>query len=240
MGREIESVLRRRGHEVALIIDADSEGEFTREKMQGIDVAIEFTTPATAPANVTRCLEWGIPVVSGTTGWNDSLGEVKLLCEVVGGTFFYASNYSIGMNIFFRVNEYLAGIMNNFPEYGASIRETHHIQKKDAPSGTAITLAEGIIGLLERKSSWVNSGAAAPEVIPIESVREGAVAGIHEVLYDSEVDTIKIEHTSKSRAGLAVGAVMAAEFTQEHKGVLSMYEMMKQIIIESRAEKNRR
>lgn len=226
MGREIEAVLRSRGHEVALIIDADNGDDFTRASMQGVDVAIEFTTPATAFYNVTKCIEWGVPVVSGTTGWNDTLGEAKLLCEMAGGTFFYASNYSIGMNIFFCLNEQLAKLMNGFPEYGLSIRETHHIHKKDAPSGTAITLAEGIMEHIGRKSSWVNHPTPEPSVLTIESVREGAVAGIHEVMYESEVDTIKIEHTSKSRMGLALGAVLAAEFTQGRKGVLSMRELL--------------
>ncbi len=226
MGREIASVLLRRGHEVVLTIDADNEGDFTHENMQGVDVAIEFTTPATAFTNVARCLKWGVPVVSGTTGWNDTLGEAKLLCEMIGGTFFYASNYSIGMNIFFRVNEQLAKTMNGFPEYGLSIRETHHIHKKDAPSGTAITLAENIIEHMERKSSWANYHTPDPGILSIESIREGAVAGIHEVVYESETDTIKIEHTAKNRTGLAVGAVLAAEFTQGRKGVLSMRDLL--------------
>jgi 4-hydroxy-tetrahydrodipicolinate reductase len=146
---------------------------------------------------------------------------------MMGGTFFYASNYSIGMNIFFRVNEQLAKIMNGFPAYNVSISETHHIQKKDAPSGTAITIAEGIIDSLNRKSSWVNSPTPRPEILEIESIREGTVAGIHEVEYESEADTIKIEHTSKSRIGLAIGAVLAAEFTQGRTGVLSMQELIK-------------
>lgn len=226
MGKEIEAVLREKGHEVVLIVDMDSAGRMTAENLRMADVAIEFTTPATAFANVSRCLEWGVPVVCGTTGWNDRLEEARELCLANGGTFFHASNFSIGVNIMFRLNEEFARMMSRFPEYGASIRETHHIHKKDAPSGTAVTLAEGIMANLESKLSWVNHQTDDTSVLGIESVREGEIFGIHEVAYDSPADRITLTHETKSRRGLAEGAVMAAEFTQKHRGVLTMKDLM--------------
>lgn len=226
MGREIEGVLRERGHEVVLVVGEDSQERFTRENLRKADAAIEFTTPATAFGNVSRCLEWGVPVVCGTTGWNDTLPEAYELCRRTGGTFFYASNFSIGVNILFSLNEELARIMNRFPQYGASIREIHHIHKKDSPSGTAVTLAEGVLANLDRKMSWVNHQTDDPHALGIESVREGEVFGLHEVRYDSPSDSIALVHDTKSRRGLAEGAVLAAEFTRENKGVLTMKDLL--------------
>lgn len=226
MGREIESVLLERGHETGIVIDMDSRDRFTEDNFMGIDVAIEFTTPATAFANVSRCLEWGIPVLCGTTGWNDKLPEARRLCSEKDGTFFFASNFSIGVNIFFRLNETLARMMSRFPEYGVSIRETHHIHKKDAPSGTAVTLAEGIMSNMEGKKEWVGYPTADKDKVGIESFREGEVFGNHLVEYSSAVDDIILIHDSKSRRGLALGAVLAAEFMQGRKGVLSMEDML--------------
>lgn len=226
MGKEIEGVLKGKGHEVALVIDVDSRDKFTCDNISGVDVAIEFTTPATAFDNVRRCLEWGVPVVCGTTGWNDRLPEARDLCERLGGTFFYASNFSIGVNMFFALNEQLARMMNRFPEYDASMREAHHIHKKDAPSGTAVTLAEGILANLDRKMSWVNHETDEPSVLGIESIREGEIAGLHEVKYGSPADNITITHDAKNRSGFAQGVVMAAEFAQSHNGILSMREML--------------
>jgi 4-hydroxy-tetrahydrodipicolinate reductase len=230
MGRQIEAVLRERGHEPALIVDVDS-GETDFKDFEGIDVAIEFTTPDTAPVNVSRCIEWGVPVVSGTTGWNDRLEEVRRLCRKRGGAVFYASNYSIGVNVFFRLSEYLAGIMNRLPEYGVSMSETHHIHKKDAPSGTAITLAEGIIERIERLDSWVNHRTKDKGVLGIVSVREGESCGIHEVAYSSPSDVIEIKHTSLDRRGLATGAVLAAEFLAGRKGVFGMEDLLEELKI---------
>lgn len=226
MGREIGAMLAGRGHEAALIIDADNPGDFNRENMKGIDVAIEFTTPATAYGNVAKCLEWGIPVVCGTTGWNGHLPEAERLCREMGGTFFYASNFSIGVNVFFRVNEVLAAMMDRFPEYEISMREVHHTRKKDSPSGTAVTLAEAILANVERKSSWVNHETLYPESLGIVSLREGDVPGTHQVSYESQSDTIDITHTSKNRRGLALGAIMAAEYAAKHKGVLTMRDLL--------------
>ena len=168
-----------------------------------------------------------IPVVSGTTGWLDKIGQVKDMCEKEGKTFFYASNFSIGVNIFFAINKYLAKIMNNFSAYDIKMMETHHIHKLDAPSGTAITLAEGIIENVDRKDRWTLETAEKTTDIPIHAIREGEVPGIHEITYESDVDTISIKHDAKSRAGFALGAVIAAEFTAGKKGFLGMDDMLK-------------
>ena len=169
----------------------------------------------------------GVPVVSGTTGWLDRIGEIKEKCEKEGKTFFYASNFSIGVNIFFALNKYLAKIMNNFPSYNISMTEPPHIHKLDAPSGTAITLAEGIIENVDRKDRWTLETAEQPTDLPIHAIREGEVPGIHEVTYESDVDYISIKHDAKSRAGFALGAVVAAEFTAGKKGFLGMDDMLK-------------
>ena len=168
----------------------------------------------------------GVPVVAGTTGWLDRIGEIKEKCEKEGKTFFYASNFSIGVNIFFALNKYLAKIMNNFPSYNISMTETHHIHKLDAPSGTAITLAEGILENVDRKERWTLETAEQPTDLPIHAIREGEVPGIHEVTYESDVDYISIKHDAKSRAGFALGAVVAAEFTAGKKGFLGMDDML--------------
>ena len=226
MGKEMEKLLLLRGHEVPVKIDVDNQQLFNEESMRGVDVALEFTTPHTAFDNVMKCLEWGVPVVCGSTGWLDRIDEVRELCRKVNGTFFYASNYSIGVNIFFRVNDYLARIMDGQPDYDVSMREIHHTQKKDAPSGTAVTLAEQILGNVERKSSWVNHETLDENTLGIVSVREDAVPGTHEVRYESAADTIEIIHTAKSRAGFVLGAVMAAEYAATHKGILSMDDLL--------------
>lgn len=226
MGREIESLLLRRGHEVPLKIDADNRGDLNAENLRGIDVAIEFTTPHTAFENVMQCLKCNTPIVCGSTGWSDKIGEAKEYCQAHNGTFFYASNYSVGVNMFFRLNKELARMMNSFPEYGVSMREVHHVHKKDSPSGTAVTLAEGILENMERKSSWVNETSTNEDVLGIVSVREDAVPGTHEVRYESPSDVIDIVHTAKDRSGFVMGAVLAAEFAATHKGVLSMDDLL--------------
>lgn len=225
MGHTIEQIARARGHEIVSIIDINNPGDMRSEAFKSADVAIEFTTPATAVANYLAAFEAGVPVVSGTTGWLDRMEEIKTLCEQEGKTFFYASNFSIGVNIFFALNKYLAGIMNNFPSYDVRMTETHHIHKLDAPSGTAITLAEGILEKVDRKTRWTLETAEEPADLPIHTVREGEVPGIHEIVYESEVDTIRIKHDAKSRAGFALGAVIAAEFTAGKKGFLGMQDL---------------
>lgn len=228
MGREIERILRERGHEVALVIDVDNAGDLNAENIRGVDVAIEFTTPVTALGNIRKCLEIGVPVVCGTTAWTQHLPQVEALCRERGGAFFYASNYSVGVNMIFRINKLLAAMMNRFPEYDVTIEEVHHTQKKDAPSGTAITLAEDMVAALDRKSRWVGAcgTAPAPEELEIGSVRRSVVPGAHTVTYESDVDTITLSHNAKSRAGFAVGAVLAAEFLAGKKGIYSMNDLL--------------
>lgn len=227
MGKTIEQIAVGRGHQIVSIIDINNPDDFNSEAFRSADVAIEFTVPATAFNNYMKSFAAGVPVVSGTTGWLDRMGEVKEMCEKEGKTFFYASNYSIGVNIFFAMNKYLAKIMNNFPSYDVRMTETHHIHKLDAPSGTAITLAEGILENMDRKDRWTLETAEHLTDLPIHAIREGEVPGIHEVFYESDVDTISIKHDAKSRAGFALGAVVAAEFTAGKKGFLGMNDLFK-------------
>lgn len=227
MGKTIQQIALARGHEIVSIIDINNPEDMRSEAFKSADVAIEFTTPATAVANYLAAFEAGVAVVSGTTGWLDSMDEIKSLCEKEGKTFFYASNFSIGVNIFFAVNKYLASIMNHFPAYDVRMTETHHIHKLDAPSGTAITLAEGILQQIDRKDRWTLETAGTPADLPIHAKREGEVPGIHEIVYESEADTISIKHDAKSRAGFALGAVIAAEFTAGKKGFLGMQDLFK-------------
>ena len=225
MGKTIEQIALQRGHQIVSIIDINNTADFDSEAFRSADVAIEFTTPATALGNYMRCFEANVPVVSGTTGWLSHLDEVKAKCEQEGKTFFYASNFSVGVNIFFALNRYLAKIMNGFPAYDVRMTEVHHIHKLDAPSGTAITLAEGILDNVERKERWTLETAEQPTDLPIHAIREGEVPGIHEIIYESEADSISIKHDAKSRAGFALGAVIAAEFTAGKKGFLGMNDL---------------
>lgn len=226
MGRTIKKIALSRGHKIVSIIDVDNQNDFTSEAFKSADVAIEFTMPTVAIQNYRKAFEAHVPVVSGTTGWLEHLPEIKNACEN-GATFFYASNFSLGVNIFFAVNKYLGKIMKGFPSYQVKIEETHHIHKLDAPSGTAITLAEDIIKTIGRKNKWTGNQDAKDDEIEIKSIREGEIPGIHTVIYESDVDTIKITHDAKSRAGFALGAVIAAEFTCGKKGFLTMQDMLK-------------
>lgn len=227
MGRMIEGILLSRGHKVGVIIDVDNQNDFTKENFKDVDVAIEFTAPHTAYQNIVKCLEFGTPVVCGTTAWLDKYDEVLALCQERNGTFFYASNYSIGVNLFFKVNEYLSKMMNSFSQYDVTLEEVHHTQKKDAPSGTAITLAEGILEGLDRKNVWVNNTTTEAEELEITSIRRSIVPGTHTITWESPVDTIQIEHTAKSREGFAMGAVVASEFIVGKKGVFTMNDLFK-------------
>lgn len=227
MGKTIEQIALSRGHEIVSIIDINNPDDIYSDNFKSADVAIEFTTPATAFDNYMKSFAAGVPVVSGTTGWLNRIGEVKEMCEKEGKTFFYASNFSIGVNIFFALNKHLAKIMNQFPAYDVKMMETHHIHKLDAPSGTAITLAEGVLENIERKDRWTLETAEKDTDLPIHAIREGEVPGIHEITYESDVDTIVIKHDAKSRAGFALGAVIAAEFTAGKKGFLGMDDMLK-------------
>ena len=225
MGKEIEKIALDRGHELVSIIDINNLYDFDSDAFKSAEVAIEFTQPQTALSNYRKCFERNIPVVAGTTGWLENMSEIKTACEKEGKTFFYASNYSVGVNIFFAVNKYIAKIMNRFPDYDVRMEEIHHTHKLDAPSGTAITLAEGILENISRKNSWVESQKSQPDELEIHSIREGEVPGIHEIIYESEVDIISIKHDAKNRKGLALGAVIAAEFTKGKKGFLTMNDI---------------
>lgn len=234
MGKMIEGIALSRGHEIVSIIDIDNQQDFESDAFKNADVAIEFSMPKVAPANVRKCLDAGVAVVCGTTGWNDQLDDMKKYMESKNGTMFWTSNYSVGVNIFMAVNKYLAKIMNKFPEYDVKMSEVHHVHKLDWPSGTAITLAEGIVDNLDRKDKWVKgtltapdgqvSGNAecAPNELSVSSIREGEVPGIHTITYESGADTITINHDAKSRYGFALGAVLAAEYTKGRKGFLTM------------------
>jgi 4-hydroxy-tetrahydrodipicolinate reductase len=222
MGHEIESIAIERGHTVELIIDHTNQADLTAENLAKVDVAIEFTTPETAFENVKTCLLAGKPVVSGTTGWLDKLNEAKLLAENGEGALFYASNFSIGVNLFFRVNQILAKYIEQVKGYNISIEEIHHIQKKDAPSGTAITLAQVIANEIESIKGWTLLPETHDQSIPIKAVREGNVPGTHTVTLESEQDEIILTHRAKSRKGFAIGAVLAAEFSAGKKGFLTM------------------
>lgn len=241
MGREIERILKERGHQVGLVIDTDNAHELDAGHLAGIDVALEFTMPQTAYGNIRTCIECGVAVVSGTTGWTDRLAELQALCRERGGAMFYASNYCLGVNLMFRLNRQLAALIDRVGGYGVRIEEVHHTQKKDAPSGTAITLAEGIVENLGGKAGWVNlapgiehaanrverSEDTPADRIEIRSVREGMVPGIHTVTYESEDDILELRHTIKNRRTLAMGAVVAAEFLVGRQGVYSMDDLLR-------------
>lgn len=227
MGHEIQRTITARGGEVVLIIDQSNTNEMTDENLRAADVAIEFSTPDTAFDNIRRCLEAGVPVVSGTTGWNDRKAQIEELCRQKNGRFFWASNFSIGVNLFFRINRSLAQMMNRFSDYDVTIEEIHHTQKKDAPSGTAITIAEEILGGVERKNRWELGATTEPDALGIASLRRSTVFGTHSVVWESDVDSIELTHTAKSRTGLAIGAVLAAEFLATQKpGVYSMNDLL--------------
>ena len=227
MGKEIESIALDRGHEIGLKIDIDNQDQLTIENLQKCDVAIEFTIPASATDNYKLCFDAGIPVVSGTTGWLDRKDEVYEKCKATSGTFFYGSNFSVGVNLFFELNRRLAKLMAAREEYDVEMTEVHHTQKLDSPSGTAISLAEDIIEQLPRKQKWINDQNPAAGELNIKSEREGQVPGIHTVIYESGVDYIEITHSAKSRKGFALGAVLAAEYCRDHKGILTMKDLLK-------------
>lgn len=226
MGKEIEKIALDRGHQIVLKIDITNPEDLTIGNLQAADVAIEFTTPSLAVGNYQLCFEAGIPVVSGTTGWLDRQAEVYENCKKLDGTFFYASNYSLGVNIFFSLNKQLAALMANQSNYKVGITEIHHTQKLDAPSGTAITLAEGIMENIPSKTNWVNQPTQESAELGIISERIEDVPGTHTIKYESEVDYLEITHCAKSRKGLAFGAVLAAEFSHGKKGILTMNDLL--------------
>lgn len=225
MGHMIEQIARERGHEIVSIIDIDNADDFDSEAFAGADVAIEFTAPKAAYGNVMHAFEKGVKVVSGSTGWMDQhREEMERLCREEGKTLFWASNFSVGMAIFQALNRQLAKIMNQFPQYDVSMEETHHVHKLDHPSGTAITLAENILREIDRKDAWAED-TTDPDKLRIDSIRRGEVPGIHTVCYDSTADLITISHDAHSRQGFALGAVLAAEYTAQHSGMLTTRDL---------------
>jgi 4-hydroxy-tetrahydrodipicolinate reductase len=226
MGQMIEQVALERGHEIVLKINIDNSADFTKEALAKADVAIEFTSPHSAFNNVTSCIEWGVPVVCGSTGWNEQLPEAKKLAEEKGIGFLHASNFSIGVNIFFELNKHLARLMAPHADYDVTLKEVHHTAKLDAPSGTAVTLAEGVLENLPRKQEWVTENSGLPEHLVIISERTDPAPGTHYVKYSSEIDDIEIIHTAHNRKGFAIGAVLAAEYIAGKKGVCTMSEVL--------------
>ena len=241
MGKTIEEIAVSRGHKITEKIDINLPGSFDSEGFKAADVVIEFTAPAAAYDNYMKCFERGKSVVSGTTGWLDKLPEIQEMCKGGEHTFFYSSNFSLGVNIFFELNRHLAKVMNKFDAYRPSMSETHHIHKLDAPSGTAITLAEGVVDNLDRIDGWMRertiyTAGEKPTVVanetipadklPITAIREGEVPGIHTIRYDSEADYIEIKHSANSRRGFALGVVLAAEYTNGKKGFFGMKDML--------------
>ena len=240
MGKMIEQIAKDRGHEIVSIIDINNPQDFDSPAFASADVAIEFTAPMAAYGNYLKAFKHNVKVVSGSTGWMKEHGDdVKKMCTEGGQTLFWASNFSIGVAIFNAVNRYLAKIMNGFPQYSVKMEETHHIHKLDAPSGTAITLAEEIIDNINRKDKWVKGTLLAPDgsttgsdkcaddELAINSIRRDEVPGIHTIEYDSEADKITITHDAHSRKGFALGAVLAAEYTKDHKGLLTTSDLFK-------------
>lgn len=225
MGKEIEKIALERGHQVPVIID---KGDSISKLEQGVDVAIEFTQPCEAVSNILGCFKHNVPVVVGTTGWYDAFDEVVKECEAEKGGVFYATNFSVGVNILFHVNKMLANIMSKQPDYKAHLNETHHIHKKDSPSGTAITLAEGLIENHDAYTRWEEGKAdsLSKDTLPIEAFRENEVPGIHEMVYESDIDYIQIKHSAKSRKGFALGSVLAAEYMAGKHGVHTMNDLL--------------
>jgi 4-hydroxy-tetrahydrodipicolinate reductase len=225
MGKEIEKIAIERGHEIVLMIDENNASTITKEQLNKGNVAIEFSTPHTVLNNITTCFDADLPVVVGTTGWYDHFNEIKTKCLKEKKSMFYASNFSLGVNLFFKVNKYLAELMNNYPIYDVSMEEIHHIHKLDKPSGTAITLANQVLEKIKRKTNW-SIEKKSPDTLFIKDVREGEVPGTHVIKYSSDIDNIEIIHTAHNRKGFAFGAVLAAEFLYNKKGIYTMEDLI--------------
>ena len=238
MGRMIEQVAAQRGHEIVSIIDMDNQEDFGSKAFASADVAIEFTTPTAAYGNIQRAFQADVKVVTGSTGWQARhWDDISRQCSQGWHTLFWSSNFSLGVYLFDLVNRYLARLMNRYPDYDVSMEEVHHVHKLDAPSGTAITLAEHLLEHLDRKHAWVKGtllaadgtlsgqAQAAPDQLPINSIRRGEVPGIHSISYDSPFDRITITHDAHNRGGFALGAVLAAEYTHTHEGLLTMDDL---------------
>lgn len=226
MGQEIEIIARQRGHIIKLIVDQDNTNDLNEIDLLGIDVAIEFTTPDTAYDNVKKCLSKKVPVVSGTTGWLEHYENAVRICKENKTAFIHSSNFSIGVNLLFRLNNELAMLMSRYNNYSVSIEEIHHTKKLDAPSGTALTLVSGIVESNSNYDGWQQGTENADNKVPVTAIREGLVPGTHIVTWDSEIDTLTLKHAAKNRKGLALGAVVAAEFIHSREGVFTMNDVM--------------
>jgi 4-hydroxy-tetrahydrodipicolinate reductase len=226
MGKAIEEIAIAKGHEIVLKIDVSNTADFTKENIQKANVAIEFTGPHTAFENITKCIDWGVPVISGSTGWLDNFENAKKLCVEKKGCLIYASNFSIGVNLFFEINKQVAALMEPYENYDVSMTETHHTEKKDAPSGTAISLAEQILAKIGRKNKWVNEPSSEASNLIILSERIDPAPGTHTVSYESAIDSIEITHTAHTRKGFAGGAVLAAEFANQKMGIFTMKDVL--------------
>ena len=226
MGKAIEEIAVSKGHEIVLKIDLSNTSDFTKENIQKANVAIEFTGPETAFENISKCIQWGVPVISGSTGWLDHFEKAKKLCEEKKGCLIYASNFSIGVNLFFEINKQVAALMEPYAHYDVSMTETHHTEKKDAPSGTAISLAEQILANIGRKNKWVNEASNEASDLIIRSERIDPAPGTHSVTYDSPIDSIEITHTAHTRKGFAGGALLAAEFANQKMGIFTMKDVL--------------
>jgi len=226
MGKEIEKIAKERGHCISIIIDQDNSEDMNSTSFKQADVAIEFTNPYSALNNINCCINSGVPVVCGSTGWLDHLPEISEYVKAQNGALFYASNFSLGVNIFFKVNQHLASIMSKFNDYSVEVEEWHHNQKLDSPSGTAITAAEGILESYTNKNGWINQSVNNSNKLGIISIRKGEIPGTHTVTYDSPVDKIVLTHEAKSRQGFALGAVLAAEFLAGKTGVYTMSDLL--------------
>ena len=226
MGKAIEEIALERGHQIVLKINDENLEDFTKENVNKADTAIEFTSPHSAFENIKKIIGYGTPVVCGSTGWTERINEINDYCKQQNGAFLYASNFSVGVNIFFELNKKLATLMAPHAEYNISMEEIHHTQKKDAPSGTAITLAEQILEQVKRKTKWVNEQSSDDTALPIISKREDPAPGTHSIRYSSPIDDIEIIHTAHNRQGFALGAVLAAEFIKGKNGIFSMKEVL--------------
>lgn len=226
MGKEIALLAEERGHQIFDKIDLHNQDALSDWRPDLVDAAVEFTTPGQAYENIKQCIEQGIPVVSGTTGWLHQKEELDLYCKEKNGTYFYASNFSLGVNITFKLSDFLARVMNLYPEFKVSMEEIHHIEKKDTPSGTAITLAEGIIERMDRLDQWTLDQTPQPGKLSINSLRQGKVPGTHTVKYLSGYDEITLQHKALNRQGFALGAVLVTEWIQNRKGILSMDDFL--------------
>jgi len=226
MGKAIEEIALQNGHNIVLKISIENTEDLTNENLQKADVAIEFTGPESAAGNIEKCFNAGVPVVCGSTGWLSKWDEIKNLCLARNGALLYASNFSIGVNLFFELNNYLSNLMKDYDSYEVAMEEIHHTQKKDAPSGTAITLADQILENIQRKKSWVNHPSKNKEELAIISERTDPAPGTHKVKYTSAIDDIEIIHTAHNRLGFAGGAVKAAEFLKGKKGIFTMKDVL--------------